>query len=396
LDSNKSGSIEINEVKARFNAARHPDVIAGLKTVEEARFSFFEMFTTFHNATTGFSGQTTISFEEFLEYHLYLNEQFDRDTEFRNFLVGVWNMDVQQVDRAIAGVKPEVYGKNSREHWKMVNHNVLFGQPTIVSHEVRTQNGRQKLNPALMQPAGTSSWNTAQEKGGVVIGEMQVRKNQAAEQSRGGVPYVTEEELVNRVKARLRERGTTGINGLYRSFALIDQDKSGKLEKKDLAKVLTSYRISTDPKEHEAIFSRFDKDAFGAINYEEFLRGMTSGLNDRRKALVMKAFRMMDREGNGYLDKMDLKQIFNARMHPDVLTKRRSEDEVTSEFLDTFENSFGASGKNRNGKVNENEWIDYFTGISAGIDNDEYFDVMMTNTWGLDKKPVQKAWAGDL
>jgi hypothetical protein len=64
----------MNEVKCRFNANRHPDVIAGVKTVEEARFSFFDMFTTYHNASTCFSGSTSITFEEFLEYHNYLNE----------------------------------------------------------------------------------------------------------------------------------------------------------------------------------------------------------------------------------------------------------------------------------------------------------------------------------
>lgn len=127
----------MSEVKGRFDPTRHPDVLAGVKTVEEARFNFFDMFTTFHNASTGFSGDSSISFEEFLEYHMYLNEAFERDGEFRNFVIGVWNMDVKPVPKDYAGSKnSDMYGKNSREQWKMENHQSLFGKQTIVQQDV--------------------------------------------------------------------------------------------------------------------------------------------------------------------------------------------------------------------------------------------------------------------
>jgi hypothetical protein len=38
-----------------------------------------------------------------------------RDAEFKNFLIGVWNMDLKPVDSDFAGKKPEIQGKNSRE-----------------------------------------------------------------------------------------------------------------------------------------------------------------------------------------------------------------------------------------------------------------------------------------
>jgi hypothetical protein len=87
----------MSEVKTKFDPTRHPEVVAGTKTVEEARFSFFEMFTTFHNASNNFTGDSSITLDEFMEYHMYLNESFERDAEFRNFIIGVWNMDVKDV-----------------------------------------------------------------------------------------------------------------------------------------------------------------------------------------------------------------------------------------------------------------------------------------------------------
>lgn len=53
-------------------------------------------------------------------------------------------------------------------------------------------------------------------------------------------------------------------------------------------------------------------------------------------------------------------------------------------------------GKTRDGKVSNEEWMEYYQNISASIDNDDYFEVMITNAWNLDnRKPVQKGWAGE-
>ena len=38
------------------------------------------------------------------------------------------------------------------------------------------------------------------------------------------------------------------------------------------------------------------------------------------------------------------------------------------------------------GMVTLDEFIEYYTNISANIDNDAYFDLMMTNAWNLEGK----------
>ena len=91
--------MSLDEVKSKYDASRHPDVKSGLKTIEEARFGFFEMFTSFHNASNGFNGDKEVSMDEFMEYHQYLNVSFERDSEFKNFLKGVWNIDIKEISR---------------------------------------------------------------------------------------------------------------------------------------------------------------------------------------------------------------------------------------------------------------------------------------------------------
>jgi len=46
----------------------------------------------------------------------------------------------------------------------------------------------------------------------------------------------------------------------------------------------------------------YDVDGDGSISYEEFIRGLRDELTPRRKAMVSKAFAMMDRDGSGVIN----------------------------------------------------------------------------------------------
>lgn len=94
LDSNGNGTLELQEVKDKFDPTRHPDVIHGIRSAEGVRSSFFEMFTKFQSAAKGFTGDRSVTLDEFIEYHQYFNNAFETDQAFKNFLVGVWNMDL--------------------------------------------------------------------------------------------------------------------------------------------------------------------------------------------------------------------------------------------------------------------------------------------------------------
>jgi hypothetical protein len=97
------------------------------------------------------------------------------------------------------------------------------------------------------------------------------------------------------------------------------------------------------------------------------------------------------------LDKEDIKKRYDASRHPDVRTGKKTEDEVHKEFLETFEMHHNVlHGYQSDGKVTTEEFVEYYTNISSSIDNDAYFDLMMTNAWNLDGKsnPDNLPYAG--
>ena len=84
-------------------------------------------------------------------------------------------------------------------------------------------------------------------------------------------------------------------------------------------------------------------------------------------------------------------------MHPDVKSGKRTEDEVLTEFLETFETHYNTiTGGQNDGIITPEEWLEYYTHVSASIDNDAYFELMMSNTWNIESanNPASMPYAG--
>ncbi len=94
IDTNNDGLLSLDEIKAKFDPTRHPDVLSKKKSLDEARFDFLNLFTTLHSANNNFKDQRAVSESDFVDYHTYLNTQIERECDFKKLVVGVWNMDV--------------------------------------------------------------------------------------------------------------------------------------------------------------------------------------------------------------------------------------------------------------------------------------------------------------
>ena len=60
-------------------------------------------------------------------------------------------------------------------------------------------------------------------------------------------------------------------------------------------------------------------------------------LNDARKSVVKRAFQKLDRDGSGEVTMDNIRGVYNARMHPEVIKGNMTEDEVLMQFLARFE-----------------------------------------------------------
>lgn len=60
-------------------------------------------------------------------------------------------------------------------------------------------------------------------------------------------------------------------------------------------------------------------------------------MNQFRTQLVVKAYKIIDANGDGVLDINDIKGKYDGSKHPDVRSGKKTEDEILKEFLETFE-----------------------------------------------------------
>jgi hypothetical protein len=149
-------------------------------------------------------------------------------------------------------------------------------------------------------------------------------------------------------------------------------------------KAIADYRVNISREEAIQLFSVFDINGDGEVNYDEFLRSVVGEMNTFRKALVRRAFQKIDKDKSGTLTIEDIQGVYNAKHHPDVKTGKKTEDEILYEFLDTFEMHHSLKNPDQKDRIiSQDEFTEYYNNISVSIDDDRYFEVMMTNAWNL-------------
>ena len=111
-------------------------------------------------------------------------------------------------------------------------------------------------------------------------------------------------------------------------FKLVNENGDGKLQKEELKKTLLKFVTEDFLEKHDydGIFSMLDGDNKGYINYEEFLKGCL----DRKKILdddiLSYSFNYFDPDGNGYISKNKIKDIFGNKI--DDITFKSIFDEI--------------------------------------------------------------------
>jgi calcyphosin len=93
------------------------------------------------------------------------------------------------------------------------------------------------------------------------------------------------------------------------------------------------------------------------------------------------AFDLLDRDQSGIITIDDLRGMYDTAKNAEFIQGKKTEDQVLQEFLDGFESFYLIKGF-RDGNVTKAEFQEYYSFISASIDNEEYFEHMITKSWG--------------
>lgn len=149
---------------------------------------------------------------------------------------------------------------------------------------------------------------------------------------------------VNKILNGLQEMG---IEDLKEAFELFDKNHDGKISGDELGCVLRSLGLEYSQEEVDEMIKNADTNENGFVEYDEFLVMMQRFSQHPPNLPSMdektrEAFRVFDLDGNGYIDKNELRHVMKR------LGENLSEDDVKEMFRE--------ADLNNDGKIDFNEF----------------------------------------
>ena len=396
LDRDGSGVVDANDVALVYDASKHPMVMSGAKSADAVLREFLDTFDV------GGEVDGKVTRDEFVNYYTNISASIDNDDYFELMIRNAWhiaggdgaaansanrrvlvtstdgNQKVETINNDLGLKADDKEGMVARLRAQGVNAaNIeLYGG-------MDDTEGTKKPRPPSISPATDRQAPERLTKmpGGGTRYRIPAGPPAApvASVSRAPPPKVNPwDKLITQIKGALKKRGSSGFIGLQRKFRAMDKDGSKTLSKQEFKFALQDMGLKLNDGEVYGLFEYFDLDKSGTIDFEEVLHIVRDPLSEKRLDLVHMAFGVIDKDGNGVVDAEEVASSYDASMHPAVITGAKTKDAVLREFLDTFD-----VGGEVDGKVTRDEFVNYYHNLSASIDNDDYFELMIRNAWHI-------------
>jgi calcyphosin len=99
IDVDRSGILDISDIKHTYNAKKNPKVISGEMTEDEVLYKFLDTFDQHHNDIN--EGQVTheVTPAEWIEYYNNVSMSIDDDEYFQVMMNNAWNLDGSRVTK---------------------------------------------------------------------------------------------------------------------------------------------------------------------------------------------------------------------------------------------------------------------------------------------------------
>ena len=413
IDLDKSGVVELNEIKSFYNTKNNPQVLNGEINEEQLYAHFIETFGNHHNLYSGIRDKR-VTWEEFLDYYRFMSFNVLDDDLFEAILVAAWKLE------------------NTGEYIKSLRNEDMKKQKKLdQTMEEKQESIRGRKNETSVRGGGapfgidgeptdysTSNMNNINEKKTKLRAgkknnnyneQRDIEKNLINENDNNGYNYRKSyqyqdqnqnkyqkslfksegEDALNFLRDIIRQRGARGIFGLRRCFMIYDEDNSRVLTFDNFSKYITNFLIPLTRNQVESLFKLYDRQNTGEIIYDSLVNDILGKFSESRRNIVNNAFNKIDKGRKGVLNMNLIREGFNANGHPDVINGKKTEQEILVEFLDNFDYHFNLLNQGRNPddeEVTNQEFIDFYRYISVGIEDDNYFNKIITGVWGLNNQ----------
>eukprot|EP00825_Cyclidium_porcatum_P007794 TRINITY_DN1390_c0_g1_i9.p1 TRINITY_DN1390_c0_g1~~TRINITY_DN1390_c0_g1_i9.p1 ORF type:complete len:523 (+),score=123.87 TRINITY_DN1390_c0_g1_i9:62-1630(+) len=397
IDTDKDGLITVGQAKIAYQARNHPDVINAKKNEDDIINEFVESLLLHHQIKGGAQNEI-IQKEEFFEYYHYVSASIEDDKLFETLLVGCFKLSHEsQLYKNYAGSK-QIFDPDSKKSFLLDHHrNLIYGGTVSQNAPFGTFNeptdyktANKPIVEQNMQKTNQSNQQSFRHAGYNIINYQQEEHKSYQEQK---IMQYEQNTLLQGYRDKIFSRGVRGFLNLIKQFRTQDKNMCGKLNLAQFTQAFKQQRIEISESELLSLFVQSDSLKTGFIDFMEFVEKMKGQLTEFRKSSVIQAFALIDFKQQGYVTYDEVINKFNPIEHPLVKQGKQQEEEVIQTFLDTFEANyqiFVPVQQQKQRIVHLNDFLNYYSMVSASTNDDTFFDQMMRSCWNIDKMQPKK------
>ncbi|CAM9395475.1 unnamed protein product [Scytosiphon promiscuus] len=200
--------------------------------------------------------------------------------------------------------------------------------------------------------------------------------------------------LVANLRSQILAKGLAGVVAFcrgVRKLAVRGEGDSQEITQEAFQAAASFAGAKLTASEMSQASRHLDRRGVGHVSVVDALRAVRGEVNTRRAdviddtfdALLFRSDHESGRSGQDSqtLEPSAISKLFRAEEHPDVVSGARSQGEVSSEFLESFD-----GGGEIGGRVSRAEWRDHHSHVSALIPDDDAFYEHVKRVWGCDDR----------
>ena len=192
------------------------------------------------------------------------------------------------------------------------------------------------------------------------------------------------ESLNNKMKEIIHVDNGVVFYSFLKFLKINEEPTSQKVSFEDLSVTIQELHLNISSSELHEFFNNLDSEKTGRISIDNIINIIKGPLDEKRKSYISTIFSNIDTEKTGEISINTLKNIYNSKNHPDVLNGKKTEEEVYNQFCYTID-VYVRINKILSNSLNKEQFIDYYSGISPSLKNDEDFKNILSKVWNSDK-----------
>ena len=182
--------------------------------------------------------------------------------------------------------------------------------------------------------------------------------------------------ILDRMKQCMLARGARGPTGIHKLFTAYDTDGSGALDYEEFQQAMKELELALSNQDIRPLFGYFDEDGNKMIEYPEFVGALCGDLTSERELTCRHVFENLDTDNDGIVSIKDIGRSIDPKGHPTVAAGKMTPMEFMSELIVSFEDSGCAPG----GNITSDSFCQYYR-LAASFMDDAFFNDMMSNMW---------------